>query len=492
MNARRFGLALAVGGLLAVACTGDRQPDPVGPSFSGSSPQIDLSKQILVKIDALFPRPILKPLAIAEFAILAIKQARHETAAARAEMLQFVDWTLKLYGAHRLTGDQSAATQANVRDFINLLYQFVGLTPPNISPGSLSGDGAAVVVGPAGASVVSANKLSGVVIPAGALNQTVLVTIARNPNQEAPLPTSLNQFPPFYSFTTSPEVPQFGQEVVVGICVTDPAPSTLRLAHPAPGHPETVEILPLAPVPFLVCPPPPAGIGSRANAREDLAQTGWRGVRDRILALPFLALAPASLQATTVVNPGGLGGRTGSFSPFGAVDFDSVLVPYQAPGYRYKVTATGSSGGGFEQPSFNDVAAEFSTGNAAFGSGAVPEGQVCPLDATVQTTWPVNTDLLLRKTFVLPGGAGNVRIRVAIDNDIQVFVNGVDVTASAGQETLGEDGFQHHEGCATLDSFVFTVPASAVHTGTNLVAVRARDRGVIGFVDVKVTAQLIN
>jgi len=47
-----------------------------------------------------------------------------------------------------------------------------------------------------------------------------------------------------------------------------------------------------------------------------------------------------------------------------------------------------------------------------------------------------------------------------------------------------------HEGCATLDSFTFSVPTSdLVRGGTNLVAVRARDRGTIGYVDVRVSAQ---
>jgi hypothetical protein len=163
-----------------------------------------------------------------------------------------------------------------------------------------------------------------------------------------------------------------------------------------------------------------------------------------------------------------------------------VLVPYGATGYRFKVLPNSSTpGGGFESPSFDDVAAGFSTGTAPFG--AAWEGADCPLDPTVQTNWSPDTDILLRKTFVVPAGATNVKVVVAIDNDVQVFVNGVDITASAGPAALA-DGFQRHGGCAELDSFVFTVPNEILLSGSNLVAIRARDRGGISYADVQVIA----
>lgn len=166
-----------------------------------------------------------------------------------------------------------------------------------------------------------------------------------------------------------------------------------------------------------------------------------------------------------------------------------VLVPYGASGYRWKVLADSTlPGGGFESPSFDDAGAGFSDGKAAFGHGSGEADFDCPLDNTVSTNWPLETDILLRRTFVLPAGAGNVKVSVAIDNDVQVFVNGVDITASGGTSSL-VGGFQRHGGCAALDNFVFTAPNAIVYTGTNLVAIRARDRGVISFVDIRVTAE---
>jgi N-acetylneuraminic acid mutarotase len=149
-----------------------------------------------------------------------------------------------------------------------------------------------------------------------------------------------------------------------------------------------------------------------------------------------------------------------------------VILPYLSTGYRSLVVPQGGGPTGFEQPSFNDSG--FQVSDAAFGSGGD-----CPLDSTVQTSWPVETDILLRKTFTLPATASNVTVAVAVDNDIQVFINGTDISG----------GLQPHEFCATRDSFIFPVPNGLlVFGGSNLLAVRTRDRGSISYVDVEVRA----
>ena len=94
----------------------------------------------------------------------------------------------------------------------------------------------------------------------------------------------------------------------------------------------------------------------------------------------------------------------------------------------------------------------------------------------VKTDWTPNTDMLLRKEFNLPAGASDVVVGVAIDNDVQVWFNGMDISG----------GMQVHETCAILDSFVFPVPNSYLIAGTNLVAIRGRDRGSDAYVDFEV------
>jgi hypothetical protein len=149
-----------------------------------------------------------------------------------------------------------------------------------------------------------------------------------------------------------------------------------------------------------------------------------------------------------------------------------TVVPYLSTGYRFLVVPQGGGPSGFEQPGFDD--SQFSLGDAAFGS---PD--FCPLDSTVKTPWPLDTDILLRKAFTLPAGGSAQEVGVAIDNDIQVFVNGVDVSG----------GLRNSENCAFRDRFVFPVPKTLlILGGNNLLAVRARDRGVVSYVDVEVRA----
>ena len=150
----------------------------------------------------------------------------------------------------------------------------------------------------------------------------------------------------------------------------------------------------------------------------------------------------------------------------------TIVVPYGASEYKYQVVPV-DDGIGFERPDFDDSA--FGIGDAGFGTR---EGY-CALNnpGDVRTEWPVETDLLVRKTFELPVGTTDVVVHVAVDNDVQVFINGYDVS----------DGLQTHEECPSLNSFTFAVPDSLLQVGTNLLAVRARDRGGLAYLDLEVT-----
>ena len=150
------------------------------------------------------------------------------------------------------------------------------------------------------------------------------------------------------------------------------------------------------------------------------------------------------------------------------------IVPYQAAGYKYKVVSPGG-GAGFEKPNFDD--SSFSTGDAAFGT---TPGVGCPLESTIKTNWPVNTDILVRKSFELPPNTKNLKVHVAIDNKVQVFLNGQDISG----------GMMDSGGCAVKDRYVFTAPDNVLQGGTNVLAVRGNDYGVVAYLDVKVTADV--
>lgn len=325
---------LVAGALLALACTGDRNPLPTQPpSAALLPPSAAIQAQIEKLIAALFPPRLLQQ-AKTQFAGIKALIAQGKTAASGEKMFALVDFALKKYGNHELRGDQSATAKANLRDLVNLLFQFVGLAAPGDITAALDPGGAAAVVKPSDPPMVveTVDGQAGVDIGTGAISdQTVLVTIIPSTDQTEPLPSPLDQFPPFFDFRTSPEVPTFNEPVIVGICVDDNAipnldaavHARLRLAHP---HPDPdiggVEILPLAEASFLNC---PHTIGRASWEAQNLASAGWKGVLGRLASGAAGLFRPQLLHAATATMPGGLGGQTSSFSDFGAVDPNSAV-----------------------------------------------------------------------------------------------------------------------------------------------------------------------
>jgi hypothetical protein len=153
----------------------------------------------------------------------------------------------------------------------------------------------------------------------------------------------------------------------------------------------------------------------------------------------------------------------------------TLVIPYGATDYKYQVVPF-DDGLGFEQPGFDDSA--FALGDAGFGTPAGGCELNNPVD--VLTPWAGESDILVRKEFELPPRATNVVVNVAIDNDVSVFVNGYEISS----------GLQMYEGCTTRDRLTFAVPDSILQVGTNLLAVRGRDRGALAYLDVQVTADI--
>ncbi|HYN82170.1 MAG TPA: hypothetical protein VES88_11750 [Gemmatimonadaceae bacterium] len=305
---KRIFLAIVALSPLLAACSDGPPTQPEDPN------------SIEAQIKALFP-----PGASAQDAALAqIADIRQQitlaaTAQARSKTLALVDFTVTSFRDGKLVGGTSAATGNAASRLMNTLYQLVGMAPPNLPDGSLSNDGAAKVVGPEGALIVTPSGAAGVQIPAGTIGEQVLVTVTRLPAPPTPgtgpLPTSLKQYPPYYDFSTFPAVPQFADSVRVGVCqVTDPsnplyapevAHDRLRLAH-AVGS--TIEVLERVGVSdFLRC----------TNVTASVALSGgWRTALSALAQRVIGRMTPVSLYAAH----GGLGGKVKSFSPFGAVD----------------------------------------------------------------------------------------------------------------------------------------------------------------------------
>lgn len=193
------------------------------------------------------------------------------------------------------------------------------------------------------------------------------------------------------------------------------------------------------------------------------------------------------LVNATVLPPHLNSGVQGSPAAFSASVVSSTPVDYKSAGYSYSLIGSSPAPTGWEMVNYAD-AESWPAGAAGFGTNFAADN--CSIVSDIVTPWQVGTtsspsDLLLRKSIVVPDGwTGSLTVGVAIDNDVQVFVNGHDITATAA---VPVDGFAKHEGCAARDSFIFTAANNFLLPGRdNVIAVDARDRGRTSFFDMQV------
>jgi hypothetical protein len=179
---------------------------------------------------------------------------------------------------------------------------------------------------------------------------------------------------------------------------------------------------------------------------------------------------------------GGLHTTTPLFSEFGAVvDLDEAPFDY---GTEFEWSSSAGSGVGpapFYTPGDFSICSDLDIVNGTGGAQVWPLGG----NATGQ-----ESDITLTKHFT-SSSVGEVRVWVGIDNDVKVTLNGQDITAThetvspgfGTNPSLDDSGFLRHEGCAVLDAVHFSGPAVV---GVNELEVVARDRGTIGYVNVRV------
>lgn len=165
-----------------------------------------------------------------------------------------------------------------------------------------------------------------------------------------------------------------------------------------------------------------------------------------------------------------------------AVVGDPLPINYGSTGWKYQIDGTPPGG-------WQTTTVFGSTGPAPFGSANAG----CALNtAGFNTAWPpaANTFLYARKTFAVTSPT-QVQIAVAIDNDVQVFLDGADISSTNGQgavpstDPLPSLGLLLHENCPTQGSFTFITTLLPV--GSHTVAFRARDRGTSSYFDARVT-----
>ena len=427
-------------------------------------------------------------------------------AAAQADAATLFAYVMQQYNAGQLTGAGTPAGAAAVAQLGNALFCNAGITT-KINP-NLSDNVVAIV--PAGKDTIikTGTTNAGVHLFAAQNNPQTVVIISRLPDTahtaacsqfSGPLCTPLAQFPPFYDYQLVPApnlaagAPLFTVEECIDLTQIHVPLAQLFMAHNVTTAGVTAaQILPTANETLgLSC---DGGSAMRVN---------HTGLLNRFASM----FSHFFVNTAYAVTGTGISGKTKSFSPFGTVD-STDFVPYLNGGWTYHTptfTAPPAPGAGdipgFEQTSFTlDNTWVMNTspfGNAPFGSRDANFG--CPLNNLVflNAVWPsfsqpastgnldtdASTIFLMRHWFYVPSGWNQpLYVGIAVDNDVEVFVNGTPVTP-AGQ-------FVIHEGCATQDAqgLVFTVPSASLVLGSsNLLAIRARDRGGDSYIDARLS-----
>src|SRR6185369_1259519 len=102
-------------------------------------------------------------------------------------------------------------------------------------------------------------------------------------------------------------------------------------------------------------------------------------------------------------------------------------------------------------------------------------------------------DLLVRRHFYVPPGTTNLSMGFTVDNNAQIFLNGVSITPSNVAQVVYNGGFSYsapwfvHNNCPNYDDLIlYGMTNAAWHVGDNLLAVRAEDYGSEAFLDVRI------
>ena len=172
---------------------------------------------------------------------------------------------------------------------------------------------------------------------------------------------------------------------------------------------------------------------------------------------------------------------------------DYPVDTWFTPGFAATAWSTGPA-------PFGSIDPLSTSGCSIFGTGTVPLTNWNSAEGS-QADPNTGSGLLLRNTFTASPGS-SLEVEVAIDNDIQVFIDGEDVTNDEGGTlppvTNGAGGFwfdpsyinpfRAHGGCALRGDGKFSIPSFLLSEGTtHTIAVYAHDWGGAAYVDLKVT-----
>jgi hypothetical protein len=229
-----------------------------------------------------------------------------------------------------------------------------------------------------------------------------------------------------------------------------------------------------------------SGANTRVACGRGLAGSDFNGPRTGVD--PFQAL---SVHFGDLSNGPAIDLRTGSvqFTATGIV-LPATLVPFGSGGYSsygpYGAVSAGPPTSG--PPSGWPSPAPATSSTIGSQSPFLGLYSGCSLTSGFNGTasFPENTDVFVTKSIVVPA-AGTLTATIFIDNDVRVWVDGVERTNSVPASSAGAfnatSQFWQHEGCADVGPAVLSIPVTA---GTHSLSLWARDRGAVGYLDVKI------
>jgi hypothetical protein len=513
MKTRAIPLLLA-GAIAAAACS-DNQMAPRGAATAGELANTLYSCAVAQdSVDAILPQ-IFTPgsqrgISASDAAKMNKALRSSDPTTALQYMNDLIDLATTSYYAvpSQITGAPSAASRARVQDLISGLLCLNGITAagggpvPVTLPADNTTSGAGLVTPGEGGLIRNGIRTAGTLFNPGDVTGNVWVTIT--PIASAgPLDTPLDQFGPFYEFNVAPVI-TFNNPVLTGVC-TDLTPLSteqedrIRLAH---------NLDPSKPVA-----PGNIRFGNIEITAEQSTAPLSLNCDKNLASANFLEkvvnfLLPDALYAGT--GTGGSGGKVTNYSPFGSVD--PATLTYGSSDWIYSQPSTGVSTppssftgltdvttplGGVFSPAgpwtygaapFGDVRATVAPGAsyADFCDGN-PANEINYMTIPIGSVWQRAlsaasgdlTYLFARRIFYAPSAG---YIDLPIDNDIRVWLDGVEVTASLtlnGASPALVGGYLQREGCATKGQVVLP----SVTAGVHVLAIQGKDRGVASYFD---------
>jgi RHS repeat-associated protein len=248
---------------------------------------------------------------------------------------------------------------------------------------------------------------------------------------------------------------------------------------------------------------------------------------------------PGSYQLQLTASDGQLTSSSNvtiTITSWNAITYEATNYLYTYPSYLntnnaiYNYNATNDAIPGFYMTNFDDSG--WTNGQAGFGDESNAAG--CLLDNSnyIKTYWPGNGDgtnttylnpyLFVRRHFNVPPGTTNLSMGFTVDNDMQVYINGILITPDdiysngviimsnnvaqfSKEEGVDQTGYPlasfddsgpdsptylyfDHRLCCNYDDFILNgISTNVWHTNDNLLAVCVYDDGGDSFFDCQIS-----